>query len=76
MPDMQNFSIERNGNVTVSVPRYRVTCKIVNSQNGNLIRDLSINFPNILANVPDETLDELFKEFITIIIQKRLERNI
>jgi hypothetical protein len=76
MPDLQNFSVTRNGNVTVSVPRYTVTCKVVNSQSGEEIRDLSINFPNILANVPDENLDELFKEFITMIIQKRIERNI
>ena len=76
MPDLQNFSVTRNGNVTVSVPRYTVTCTVTNSQNGGVIRDLSINFPNILAEVPDEILDNLFKDFITMIIQKRIEKNI
>jgi hypothetical protein len=76
MPDLKNFSITRNGNVTVSIPRYTVSCIVVNSASGETIRDLSINFPNILANVPDNVLDELFKEFINMVIQKRLQRNI
>jgi hypothetical protein len=74
--DFKNFSIKRNGNTNFSTPRYTVTCKVVDSQNGQLIRDMSINFPNILVGISDEVLDELLNEFIIMVIQKRIERNI
>ena len=38
MPDFQNFSITRNGNVNFSIPRFTITCDIVDSTHDNLIR--------------------------------------
>ena len=73
MPDFRNFSVTRNGNITVSVPRFTITCDIVDSTYGDLIRSFNINFPNILSNLDNQQLQELFEEFIKIIIQRKLQ---
>ena len=75
MPDLQNFSVTRNGNVNFSIPRFTITCDIVDSTYGNLIRSFNINFPNILNNFNNQQLLELFEQFIKEIIQRKLENN-
>lgn len=75
MPDFQNFSVIRNGNVTISVPRFNITCNIINSTYGNLIRSFNITFPEILTNLSNQQLLELFQEFIINIIQRKLKDN-
>lgn len=76
MPDFQNFSITRNGNVNFSIPRFTITCDIVDSTHDNLIRSFNINFPNILNNFDNQQLLELFEEFIKMIIEKKLQNNV
>ena len=56
MPDFQNFSITRNGSVTVSVPRFDITCNVTDSSNGQLIRSFSVTFPGILNNFNNQQL--------------------
>lgn len=76
MPDYQNFSVTRNGNVNFSIPRFTITCDVIDSTYGNLIRSFNINFPNILSNLDNQQLLELSEEFIKMIIEKKLRDNV
>lgn len=76
MPDFQNFSITRNGNVTVSVPRYNISCDVVDSSSGELIRSFSVTFPAILQNFSNEQLKELFDDLIIKAINLKLRDNV
>lgn len=76
MPDFQNFSITRNGSVTVSVPRFNITCNVVNSSNGEFIRSFDVTFPGILQNFSNEQLMELFENLIINAINLKLRDNV
>lgn len=76
MPDFQNFSITRNGNVTVSVPRFNITCDVADSSSGELIKSFNVNFPAILQNFNNEQLKELFDDLIIRAIQLKLRDNV
>lgn len=74
--DFQNFSITRNGNVTVSVPRFNITCDAIDSSSGELIKSFNVNFPAILQNFNNEQLKELFDDLIVRAIQLKLKDNV
>lgn len=74
MPDYQNFSITRNGSVTGGIPRYTITCNVVNSTSGALIRNFAVSFPGVLSQFTDDELDEAFKDLIMKLIEIRLRR--
>ncbi len=76
MPDFQNFSITRNGNVTVSVPKFDITCDAVNSQTGALIRSFNVTFPNILQNFSNQQLFDLFNDLIIAAIKRKIDDNV
>ena len=72
MPDFSNFSITRNGEVTVSIPRYSITCDIVDSNSGGLIRSFRTNFPAFLSQLTDDQIDEIFQDAIKSMILKKV----
>jgi hypothetical protein len=74
--DLKNYSIIRNGNITVSIPRYNITCDVVDSQNGKYIRSFNVTFPNVLNNLSEQQLDELFTSFIDMIIKKKIDEGV
>ena len=74
--DFQNFSITRNGNVTVSVPRFDITCDVVDSQSGAPIRSFNVTFPNILQNFDNAQLKDLFQDLIIAAINRKIQDNI
>jgi len=74
--DFQNFSITRNGNVTVSVPRFNISCDVCDSQSGQPIRSFNVTFPAILQNFSNEQLKELFDELIINAIHMKLRDNV
>ncbi len=76
MPDFRNFSINRNGSVTVLVPRFDITCDVINSQSGELIRNFSVTFPAILQNFSNEQLKDLFHDLIVAAINRKLQDNV
>lgn len=76
MPDFRNFSVTRNGSVTTTIPRFTISCDVVNSSTGQLIREFKVNFPGILTGLSNEDLFELFRDLIEKIIDRKLEKNI
>lgn len=74
--DFQNFSITRRGSVTVPVPRFDITCDVVDSQSGQPIRSFRVTFPGVLQNFTNEQLKELFDELIMNAINMKLRDNV
>jgi hypothetical protein len=68
MGDLANFSITRNGSVTTSIPKFDISCDVINSQTGAFIRNLSGTFPNSLQNYTNEQIETAFMEMILKLI--------
>lgn len=64
MADLANFSIVRNGSVTVSVPQFNISCDVIDSKTGALIRSLSGTFPASLANFTNAEKEQAFTDMI------------
>lgn len=73
---MNNFSIVRNGSVTTAIPRYTITCDITDSRDGAFLRSYRTNFPNILLNLTNNQLNELFEDFIKKAILLKVRDNV
>lgn len=75
MPDLRNFSFTRNGEETLKVPKFDIICDIIDSNNGDLIAKIDIDFPEILNKFTDQELESVFKDIIKIFINKQIEKN-
>ena len=67
--DLMNFSIVRNGSVSVSVPRFTITCNVVNSQTGALFKTINTNFPALLTTFTNAEQEELLITLINKMIE-------
>lgn len=72
MGDLSNFSITRNGSVTTSIPKFDITCDVVDSQTGAFIKNLSGTFPNSLSNFTAAEIEEVFRALVLSLILKRV----
>jgi hypothetical protein len=59
MPDLQNFSIARNGTVSIaSFPRFTITAQVCDSKTGAVITDLTgaaaLDFPSCVKAMTTE----------------------
>lgn len=68
MGDLKNFSIVRNGSVTASIPKFDISCDVVDSQTGAFIRNLSGVFPNSLAAYTNAEIEKAFTDMILQLI--------
>ncbi len=72
MADLMNFSIVRNGSVTVFVPRFTITCNVVDSSNqSNVLQVINTTFPAFLTQFTTAEQEELLIELINRMIHKK-----
>lgn len=76
MADLLDFSITRLANASVSIPRWRVEGRIVDSQTQrDVVRDFTganaVTFPNVLGNLTAAQQDEWVQQVVTDLIFKR-----
>lgn len=76
MPDLQNFSVVRNGSATINnAPRYTISCQVTNSQTGALIRNFTganaLTFPQVLGNLTEAERVEMIELIANWLIDKR-----
>ena len=75
MPDLQQFTITSLSSANVNVPRARIEARVVDSQTGALIADLTganaITFPGVLTQLTVDQRRELIELVATWLIQVR-----
>jgi len=64
VPDLVDFTVTPIANATISVPRWTISGKVVNSKNqATVIQDFTgvnaLTFPNVLSNLTAAERDEL-----------------
>lgn len=64
MPDLQNFSITRNGSVSASIPQFTIKCDVTDSTTGMLIKSLSGTFPQSLSTFTTAQIEQAFRDMI------------
>lgn len=76
MPDFQDFSLTRNGTVSLpNAPQWRVELRITDSQTGEELRDFTganaLSFPQILGQLTAAQQDEFVAMSMAWLIHKR-----
>lgn len=77
MADIQNFTMERNGNVNYNIPRFNVTCTFTRVTNsGEVLGTFDGVFPSnaIVNQFTAEEIEEAFREMYTKLIQLKASR--
>jgi hypothetical protein len=77
MADLQSFSVTRLSNQNFNGPRWRIECRVVDSQTGVLIRDLTganaLIFPSFLGQLTQAQQDRIVELIVLELIERRLE---
>lgn len=64
MPDLQDFAVAPTGTKSVSVPTFAIAAKLVDSQTGAVLADLTgaraLSFPGVLKDLSADDRRELF----------------
>jgi hypothetical protein len=76
MPDLVQFSITRLANASVSIPRWTVAGRIVDSKTQQtVLQDFTganaVTFPNVLGNLTAAQQDDFVQHVVLEILQKR-----
>lgn len=76
MPDLQNFSVTKIANQTITnAPRYQISCLVTNSTTGAVIRDFTganaITFPQVLGQLSEAERVEMIELICNWLIDKR-----
>jgi hypothetical protein len=75
MPDLQSFSVTRNGTVSLAnVPQWTISFMITNSTTGAVLRNFTganaKSFPQVFASLSAVDQDELVNKWVQDIIRK------
>lgn len=76
MPDLQQFSVARNGTATLTnAPRWTISFQVCDSQTGAVIRDFtganSFTFPQVFAQFDAATQDAMVAKWCQDLIAAR-----
>ena len=79
MPDLQSFSVTRNGTVSLpAAPTWIIAGKITDSQTGAVLQDFTganaVNFPQVLGNLTNAQQDDFVQRVVIDILSKRFGR--
>lgn len=74
MPDFQDFSITRSTSKSMTVPTWKIEVQLTDSTSGASVRDLrgakAVNFPQVLALLPDADQDEFVRYCVQWLITR------
>lgn len=76
MPDLANFSVVRNGTVSLpAAPTWRISGLVIDSKTGAVLRDFTganaVDFPQVLGTLTQAQQDELVQSWVLAILSKR-----
>lgn len=76
MPDLQQFSVVRGGNVAIaSVPTWKIEFEITDSETGEVLRDFTgangFSFPQVFATFAAADQDDLVQKWVMDMIRKK-----
>jgi len=76
VPDLVDFTVTPIANATISVPRWTISGKVVNSKNqATVLQDFTganaLTFPNVLSNLTAAERDEFVRDSCLWILRKR-----
>jgi len=75
MPDLQQFSVVRGTNKSLTVPTWSIEFQVCNSETGAVISDHTganaIAFPQVLGQMSDEAQDELVRRLVMHLLELR-----
>lgn len=76
MPDLQNFTVARNGTATLTnAPRWSISFQVCDSKTGAVVRDFtgvnSFTFPQVFASFSAADQDDLVMKWVGDMIRKR-----
>ena len=76
MPDLQNFSITRNGTVSLpNAPTWLISGQVCASGTPDVIRDFTganaVSFPQVLGNLTAQQQDDFVAESVLSLLRKR-----
>ena len=76
MPDLQNYTVTRNGTVNLNnVPQWTISFQVCNSKTGAVIRDFTganaFSFPQVFAQFTSQQQDDLVTKWCMDLIRAK-----
>lgn len=75
MPDLRDFAITPAGTKSVSLPTFTISCLVVDSRTGAVLRDLTgasaIPFPGVLKDLSADDRRELLDLIVHWLVLRR-----